>query len=63
MDDTLSKIALLENNISTITNNIKNLNSKLMEGKGKDFMKQYFTGTAFICFQFEQGNKTYITLS
>jgi len=38
----------------------KELTVKLMDGKGKDFMKKYFTGIAFVCFKREQDKEEII---
>ncbi|KAL4484378.1 hypothetical protein ABPG74_019555 [Tetrahymena malaccensis] len=53
----LTKIQL---HIQKVDKQLKTLNEKLMDGKGREFMKNYFTGNAFVCVKYEQDKEDII---
>ncbi|KAL4484377.1 hypothetical protein ABPG74_019554 [Tetrahymena malaccensis] len=53
-------LKIIEQQISYIDSQNQDLTQKLMEGQGKEFMKQYFTGQALVCFKYEQDKEDVI---
>ncbi|KAL4489888.1 hypothetical protein ABPG72_010787 [Tetrahymena utriculariae] len=57
----------IQTHIQNVHKQLKTLNEKLMDGKGREFMKNYFTGNAFVCVKYEQGglsdNANYFMIS
>ncbi|EWS72684.1 kinase domain protein (macronuclear) [Tetrahymena thermophila SB210] len=53
-------LAKIQLNIQKVDKQLKTLNEKLMDGKGREFMKNYFTGNAFVCVKYEQDKEDII---
>lgn len=51
-------VNLIDRQVQATDKALNVLTEKLMDCKGRSFIRQYFTGIAFVCFKNEQGNLT-----